>query len=236
MEQSKVFVVSLHRNGTRSIYKYLIDLGFTSIHHPGQVSKEYLDAAAPICTDLDAVYRLVRPLAEQVDAVSDTPFNVLYRQLYNDFPNARFLAFCRPANAWIKSVREHCRDRDFGPFERTQYSELTNRNPTDIEDISDLELREVYYSYHAKLISFFRENAPNQLMIGELEEPDLSEKISTFLGLNHSTLSNLPHIADGSKRATPFDNVSEVTVQDSRKQRNFEVLKRSLKSLVGYKR
>jgi len=196
MATEKVFVVSLHRNGTRSVHKLLQGFGLTSIHHPGQVSNDYIEKAAANPWDIEAVYKVVKPLFAKADAFSDTPFNVLYPQLFRDYPDARFLALYRSPDLWIKSVRRHTAGRSFGPFERIQYFQLTGRRVNAIDEISNEEMTRIYFRYYADLMAFFNEKAPGRLLVADLTDPGIPEQIAEFLEIGKSETGKLPHITD----------------------------------------
>lgn len=178
------------------MHELLRGMGLTSIHHPGQVSDDYITSAAPICTDIDKVYQLIKPLFEQADAFSDTPFNIFYRRQFEDFPDSKFIAVYRSPAAWIKSIQRHTGGRKFGPFERTQYSFITGQDPRSIEEISNLELTEVYYRYYTEMIAFFRSQDPSRLLVVDLIDPDLPRMVAEFIGLDVGALEKLPHITD----------------------------------------
>lgn len=96
---SRVFNVSHHKCGTTSVHRALELLGFKS-HH---------------CTDLDYFIKIYLEgciasdlrLSEDNTAWNDLPFTLMYRGLYEAFPNETFLFVRRNPLSWVESVRQH---------------------------------------------------------------------------------------------------------------------------------
>lgn len=193
----KVFVASLHRNGTRSTHQLLQSFGLKSIHHPDDVSIDFKNRAKPISSSPRLVYEVVKPLFDQADAFSDTPFNIYYPRLFRKYQNAQFIVLTRPVKKWVRSVRRHTENRALGTFERTQYAFLTGRSIKMLTELSDYELMECYYRYHADLLKFFAKNGPDRLLITDLEDPETPERIARMIGVT-GVQPAMPHVTDTS--------------------------------------
>jgi len=104
MPKPKVFCVGFQKTGTSSLGLALEQLGY-------QVASYYpfRHLATQPGLDMDTVWQVARPVAEAHDAAKDTPWPVLYRQLDEAFPGAKFIHVVRDPDSWIRSVM-----KDFG--------------------------------------------------------------------------------------------------------------------------
>lgn len=104
MSETKVFCVGFQKTGTSSLGLALAQLGSrVTGYHP------FRHLAAQPDLDMETVWEVARPVAEAHDAAKDTPWPVLYRQLDEAFPNAKFVHIVRDPDSWIRSVV-----KDFG--------------------------------------------------------------------------------------------------------------------------
>lgn len=96
---SRIFNLSHHRCATTSVHHALAALGFNS-HHWFQ--PEYLlevHLAGKVASE---------PLfQEENSAWNDLPIGLMYRELYQTFPDAIFLFVKRKRREWIESIRRH---------------------------------------------------------------------------------------------------------------------------------
>lgn len=96
---SRVFNVSHHKCGTTSVHHALEILGYKSYHcfNPDHLLKIHLEgqvAEDPL-------------LREDNTAWGDLPITLMYRALYEAFPDATFLFVRRDPISWIESLRRH---------------------------------------------------------------------------------------------------------------------------------
>jgi hypothetical protein len=89
--------VGFHKTGTTTL-----DL---ALRHLGYRVKGYTPAAAPLLSQ-GAVDKIL-DMATGFDAVQDNPWPVLYREIDERFPAARFILTTRDPNAWLASVLNH---------------------------------------------------------------------------------------------------------------------------------
>lgn len=97
-ERNKQMVVGvgLPKTATTSLCDALTMLGYRTIHYP------------PICTFEGKDVRMRWPWwMSGYDAMADLPAAVLYRELSERFPNARFILTLRDLDAWLGSSEKH---------------------------------------------------------------------------------------------------------------------------------
>jgi sulfotransferase family protein len=96
---AKVFCIGFHRTGTSSLHHALEMLGLRC---------KGFDAALTECYaagERDTL--LARVESEHFDAFRDWPWTLLYRELADRFPEARFISTVRDPCAWIESLKRH---------------------------------------------------------------------------------------------------------------------------------
>ncbi|NNJ82851.1 MAG: hypothetical protein HKP11_11695, partial [Flavobacteriaceae bacterium] len=114
----------------------------------------------------------------------DTPWFLLYHQLYELYPNARFILTEREEKAWLKSVQGHF-GRDAYPYHAYIYGTV------DSIANGDVYLKK-YREHNAAVRNYFYDK-PGQLLIIDL--PNLRQPwsvISEFLDVKRPKFS-FPH-------------------------------------------
>lgn len=95
--KTKVFGIGFHKTGTTSLARALYILGYNvtgyfGVHDP--------DIAR-------TVYDQAQSRARRYDAVQDTPWPVLYKELDQWFPGSKFILTIRAPEPWMRSVKKH---------------------------------------------------------------------------------------------------------------------------------
>ena len=108
------------------------------------------------------------------DACQHCPWNLLYRELYQEFPDGKFILTTRDENDWLKSVVNH-----FG----TNHSDLREfaygqgaGYPVGNEQI----YLERFRKHNVEVHEFFSDK-PNQLLAINVADDDAYEKLCIFL-------------------------------------------------------
>jgi len=94
MTERKIFGIGFHKTATSSLGAALSVLGYDVCGHIG-VSRPNI---AEVALEL-AISRVPKH-----DAFQDNPWPVLYRELDERYPNAKFILTTRPTPKWIESV------------------------------------------------------------------------------------------------------------------------------------
>lgn len=142
----RVFNISLHRMGTRSMWCALDVLGFQSSHHPDGMCELY------------AANQIEQSWVAKIDdcAVSDIPIPCMYRKLYKLFPEARFVIVTRPFDQWFTSLRKHLGHHAMPENAVIEYTMLYGY-PITKDDCDEDLCRKVFDRHHADVLEFFRE-------------------------------------------------------------------------------
>ncbi len=172
----KVFVLSLHRCGTRSTDRLLRDLGYSTVHWGRMVVREKPFAGL---TRADA-FAAFLPVLGRFDGFSDVPFNCFFEDLDRTFPDARFLLLTRDVEGWIRSVRDHIGDRGLSPFEALQYGLHGDIPSPYITDWTDAQLGG-FHEAHIRAVRRHFASRPGKLLVRDLHA-DAGPAICAFLG------------------------------------------------------
>lgn len=190
----KVFILSLQRSATRSTTLLLGALGYRALHWPWRVGSIDVEAAiADGEDDPDHVWQVIRPVVDRFDAFSDTPFPVLYLQLFAAHPEARFVLMHRSPDAWLRSVRRHVGGRRLDVMERVLYWRYLAGRPERLSEVSDTALLAMHWRHLAEVTAWFAGHAPERFAVIGVDEPMPGERLQQFLGF--PALHALPHLA-----------------------------------------
>jgi hypothetical protein len=169
----RVFAIGLNKTGTSSVREALALLGVAPI--PSARAVEGAGLVYAVLRDGDHERALA--FAERYRGFDDRPWNVgdMYRRLHARFPDSRFVLTVRDEERWWRSVShwvEHkSQVRDLyalhlggGVFDRERFFAH-------------------YRAYNEAVVRYFRETAPDQLLVMDPERGDGFELLCPFLGL-----------------------------------------------------
>jgi hypothetical protein len=94
----KIFGIGLSRTGTTSLNSALVKLGYRSLHwpHDSVTRRELIGYFAG-----EQPFALT--VAEDYDAITDTPAAAAYRELSALYPESRFILTLRDRRGWLNS-------------------------------------------------------------------------------------------------------------------------------------
>jgi hypothetical protein len=194
MMRSKVFVVSLHRTGTRSITALLQSFGLNAQHwigkHEGTDFQPLIEGHEE---DLDYIARLMMPAIDTFDSVSDVPIPVLYRQLAETYPDAKFLLVERDPSDWVRSVHRHLGSEDFSALERVQYWHYFCERPVNLAAIPPSDLMAMQQRHLDRIRGYFG-GQEDRLGVFHLDSPNIARDVGAFLGQRDDEELEMPAI------------------------------------------
>jgi hypothetical protein len=191
----KCIVLSLHRSGTSSASVLLERLGIRTIHWPGRHNGVKLPRKiVGHETDLAFVVDTIMPLLKLHDAAADVPIPVLYPQLQDHFPAAKWILLVRKPEDWVRSVRTHIGERPLRPFERVQYWRYFPAQPDYLTDLADADLVSMYDRHTEEVVGFARRFGPDKLGVFDLYDPQCGSNVARFMGFDGDYA--MPHLND----------------------------------------
>ena len=161
----KIIYVGFEKTGTTSLGIALKMLGYSVKEHCPR-------ALMPI---LKGNYIKVHRIIRNYDAVADKPWFKIYKELDNELPGSKFILTIRDESNWYNSVSRH-----FGIL-RTPLHEWIYGRGNGIPKENKQNTIKVYSKHNQEVINYFK-NRPNDLLILDLSEKDIWEKLCDFLG------------------------------------------------------
>ena len=170
----KVFGLGFHKTGTSSLGKALDILGYRvcgaiGVHNP-KIKEQ--------------VHEIAYSLLDKYDAFQDNPWPILYQELDQKCPGSKFILVIRPVESWINSVVTHFDTRDT-PMRELIYG---IGHPKGNENI----YIERYERHNREVIEYFKDR-PNDLLVINLKDGNLWEKICPFLDKEIPSVE-FPHV------------------------------------------
>lgn len=184
----KIFGLGLSRTATRSLTVALAELGFIAVHYPTPPNRKGVLTAA-----------------EKYDALTDTPVIPWYKELYELYPEARFILTWRDKQDWINSC-EHFFHNIGTPS--LKWRKLLHKKVYRTTKAFDKKLfLKVRKEHHEDVEMFFR-NKRDQLLILRVFAGGGYKQLCPFLGVE--TLDKpFPHTKRGGISVITPENVHE---------------------------
>jgi len=154
---TKVFGVGLSKTGTNSLNAALERLGYKALHYPSP--------------------RQVMELAQDYDALTDTPVLACLEALDQHYPGAVFVLTTRAEESWLESCRSH--------WERVKPSDVgawNRRNVYGIVEFDEATFRRVYHEHNRRIRDYFA-GRPWKLVEMDIVAGDGYSKLCPALGL-----------------------------------------------------
>ena len=192
----KIFFIGFNKTGTISLLHLFWDiLGYTGkVVHGGGATGERQNY------DLMGITDQTKDLSEEFDRLGDKLLNqwVVYldtnwisdnfKELYKNYPNAKFIFNTRNEDDWVESNKRH----------RYQLSEET-RKVGDWVYFDEKGERDYYQKHSKRVLDFFKDK-PDELLVLDICGGDGYEKLCPFLGIDIPD-KPFPH---RHKRSTPY--------------------------------
>ena len=174
----KVFGIGLNKTGTKTLGRYLTRLGYRnrSWDSPTAYTSPSFDLwKAGRIEDLLAIM-------EEYDSGEDWPWPLLYRELDERFPDARFVLTVRESSeTWFRSLCNMA--VRIGPlplYEKHVYGDAMPQGRKE-------QHIQVYEAHNRAVREYFRDR-PGKLLELCWEKGDTGEDLARFLGLEHVEL------------------------------------------------
>ncbi|MBL6667756.1 MAG: hypothetical protein ISP69_03670 [Crocinitomicaceae bacterium] len=156
--------VGFQKTGTSSLREALKVLGF-------RVKDTTTRALVPILkNDYSSILRMLK----NFDAVEDTPWYMIYKELDKLIPNSKFILTIRDEESWYLSVKKH-----IGNLRSANHEWIYGRGKGLPKDDKKNTIN-VYIKHNKEVIEYF-ENRPNDLLVLDFTKGDSWEKICPFL-------------------------------------------------------
>jgi hypothetical protein len=111
----KVFCIGFYKTGTTTLFEALKLLGYRTINGDKPGSYPGADDGATLIRQIDAGdYRL--PTFELFDAFTDNPYFRIWKEIYDQFPTAKYVLTVRDEQRWLQSCIRFYANRRIRPM------------------------------------------------------------------------------------------------------------------------
>lgn len=190
----KIFCLGLSRTGTTALAVALEHLGYRTLHYSPEAFLDYAKTQKLPFRPLSGYW--ARQRAREIkacagcgldsflahyQAFADLPFPLMYRELYRDFPSARFIYTFRELPDWLQSMA-WLLDEGRVYWNHGLLDREICRQAYGTEDYNETLLAGAFQRHHREVTDFFTDK-PNFLALN-IDKGELDYGILThFLGL-----------------------------------------------------
>ncbi len=155
----KIFGIGFYKTGTTTLYEALRLLGYRTVNGDTPRSYPGADDGETLIRQIDAGdYRL--PTFEMFDAFTDNPYFRIWRQIYDLYPDAKYILTARDDDAWIDSCVKFYRNRRLRPMRLWMFGRHADPSR---DDESRQAWLDAYREHNAEIRQHFR-SRPGQLL------------------------------------------------------------------------
>lgn len=182
--KQKVFILGFQKTGTTSLEHALQYLGYRVYGGDKNLMK---------FSNSEDLKTYIKTTLHNWDAAQDMPWPLFYKELYEIYPDAKYILTIRDTSKWIRSVVTYFASIRI-PLHRKIY---------DVPCAEGYESRYIeLYEQSNKEISAFFKNKPNFLIM-EMGKNFDYQTLCTFLELKHIPKEVFPHARNNKKRKLP---------------------------------
>jgi len=163
-QKGKIIGVGFQKTGTSTLREALKILGF-------KVKDTSSRALIPI---LKGNYTKILKTIRKYDAVEDTPWYKIYKELDNLLPGSKFILTIRDSESWYQSVKRH-----IGNLRSANHEWIYGRGKGLPKDDKENTIN-VYSNHNMEVINYFKDR-PNDLLTLDFTKGDKWEKLCEFL-------------------------------------------------------
>jgi len=173
----KIFCIGFYKTGTTTLYDALRTLGYHTVNGDTPGSYPGADDGATLIRQIDAGdYRL--PTFDMFDAFSDNPYFRIWRQIHDQFPQAKYILTVRDEDRWIESCVKFYRHRRIRPMRVWMFG--PHANPA-ASPASRQAWLDAYRAHNAAVREFFA-TRPHQYFEFDPTREGGWDRLCAFLG------------------------------------------------------
>ena len=162
--KGKVIGVGFQKTGTSTLRDALRILDYS-------VKDTTTRALIPI---LKNDYKKVLKIIDSFDAIEDTPWYIIYKELDKLLPGSKFILTIRDEQSWYKSVSRH-----IGDLRSAHHEWIYGKGKGLPKDYKENTIN-VYNNHNKEVVEYFKYR-PNDLLIIDFTKGDRWDKLCKFL-------------------------------------------------------
>lgn len=182
--RQKVFIIGFQKTGTTSLEHALEYLGYR-VYGGDKNLMKYENK-----TELKSY---IKDTLKSWDAVQDMPWPLFYKELFELYPDAKFILTIRDTEKWIKSVVQY-----FASIRIPLHQKIYGVPCAEGYEYRYIEL---YEHYNAEILKYF--NDKSNFLVMELGRNFDYNTLCGFLNITHIPDENFPHSRNNKKRILP---------------------------------
>lgn len=182
--KQKVFIIGFQKTGTTSLEHAMQYLGYRV--YGGDKNLIKFDNSNDLKT-------YIKKTLEHWDAAQDMPWPLFYKELYEIYPDAKYILTIRDTDKWIRSVVTYFASIRI-PLHRKIYDVPCAEGYED-------RYKEVYERNNEKVLEFFKDK-PNFLIM-QMGKNFNYKTLCEFLGIKEIPNNEFPHARHNRKRKLP---------------------------------
>lgn len=184
-EKEKVFVIGFQKTGTTSLENALKFLGYRVDGGDKNLMKFKTDSN---------LKKYVKNKLKDFDAVQDMPWPLFYKELYDIYPEGKFILTYRDPESWIKSVVRYFASMHI-PLHQKIY---------DVPCAEGYEDRylEVYENFNQEVIEFF--NDKDNFLLMKLGENYNYQTLCNFLNIKEIPKGGFPKSRSNNQKLSNY--------------------------------
>lgn len=178
MHGGKVFCIGFYKTGTTTLYEALRMLGFRTVNGDKPGSYPGADDGVTLLRQIESGdYQL--PTFDLFDAFTDNPYFTLWREIYAQFPAAKYILSVRDEERWLRSCVKFYANRRVRPMRVWMFG--PHANPAR-DDASRKVWLETYRAHNDAVRTHFSGARASQFLEIDLEKHASWDELCAFLG------------------------------------------------------
>jgi len=176
---NKIFLIGFGRTGTKSMASLLKALGYSVL----DLKRERIGRIKLVRLYESGNTSMLFEYVKKYDVVEDHPWPLLYKELFYEYPSAKFILTARSTESWIRSIVSHTINKR-GPSENKRII-FGHDSP-----IGHEEKYKLIYDLHNQSVRNFFSGSDKFLEI-DVTDPHCKTYLSKFLQVEISCIKHI---------------------------------------------
>lgn len=185
MNKEKVFVIGFQKTGTTTLETVLKNLGYTVAGGDKNLIK---------FKDREELKQYISKKLKNFDAVQDMAWPLFYKELYELYPNAKFILTYRDPDLWIKSVVKY-----FAKIKNTMHQRIYG---VDYAEGNEEAYLKIYKKFNAEVLDFFKDK--ENFLCMDMKSDFNYETLYPFLGIKEIPNGSFPKSRSNTQKLSNF--------------------------------
>ena len=176
--RERIFGIGFYKTGTTTLYEALKALGYRAVNGDKPGSYPGADDGVTLLAQIETGNYRLRTL-DLFDAFTDNPYFRLWREMYAQFPQAKYILTVREESSWIESCVRFYRHRRLYPMRVWMFG--PHADPSRSEASREAWLQ-AYRTHNAAVRAHFADAPAGQFLELDLVQRPRWDELCAFLG------------------------------------------------------